>query len=364
MSSPSPSRSRRRRPAALLAAGLALLILAVVPQAFAADTPLPVAAVLPGPATTTLVLDLSAGSGAGHGLSVTRDGKAQQATLAPVLSDAAGIALIVDDSQAGMTTLPAWSSAAARFILEAPGQARSVVISAALPAHAVTGVEQGPVNIVRALTSMQAHSNRDTATALTLASEQFPGVASGHRVALLYTAAADANGPDAATLAARLRAAGTMLVVVGSAAGSTYWTAAAEATGGFFAPAGDPVVVPALDQVQTTLAGRYLVELPTPADGPAHLQVKVSTADATFSGPAEVPAVAGTAAAQPPSGQSRSPRWWLAGSAAVLVLVGAAILLWALRRRSRPVPPVSPGAPAARGRASVPPPGSGTGGGV
>jgi hypothetical protein len=44
--------------------------------------------------------------------------------------------------------------------------------------------------------------------------------------------------------------------VVGPAGAERFWGAAASATGGFFAPAGDPAGVPALDQVRTTLRGR------------------------------------------------------------------------------------------------------------
>jgi len=64
------------------------------------------------------------------------------------------------------------------------------------------------------------------------------------------------------------RATGTILVVVGTANADTYWARAAAATGGFFAPAGNPVVVPALDQVETILRGRYLVQFPTPSTLP------------------------------------------------------------------------------------------------
>src|SRR3712207_6918580 len=52
-----------------------------------------------------------------------------------------------------------------------------------------------------------------------------------------------------------------------TAGAGPYWAPTAAATGGFFAPPGGPVVVPPLDQGSTVLAGRHLVEVPTPPTG-------------------------------------------------------------------------------------------------
>jgi hypothetical protein len=331
------------------------LVAAPVP-AEAADIPLPMAGIFPGTRTSTLVVDLSASDDKAGELTVTADGHAQPATLVPVVSSGLALSLVIDDGQDGAANLAAWSSAAARFSLAAPSDTQAVVVSSAAPAKVVGPSQVGPVGIVRTLNDMTAHGARDTEAALTLAAEQFPGVAPGRRVVLLYTSARNAGEIEAEALSAQFRAAGTILVVVGTAVGSAYWAAATEGTGGFFAPAGDPVVVPALDQVQTTLAGRYLVQLATPARLPARLSVKVKTPAVTFSGPADIPAIA-TA----PSGDPGTPSvWWWAGGALLVVLLAAAVALPLLRLR-RPAPAASvvrgrvavPGA--GRGRPAVPP---------
>jgi hypothetical protein len=189
--------------------------------------------------------------------------------------------------------------------------------------------------------------------------EQFTAAATGPRVVVLYTSAADAGGETATALAARIRRAATILVVVGTA-DSTYWADAARATGGFFAPAGTPVVVPALDQVETTLRGRYLVQFPTPSALPARVSVQIDTGSLTLTGDAVVPAE--DEALPPPrreSGIAIDAVWWvLAGG--LTVLAAAAVFLARRSRRlraNRPDPPVPP-APTttvARGRAAVPP---------
>jgi hypothetical protein len=345
MSSPSPWRSR-----AVLA--LVLLVVAAPSPAAAADIPLPVAGVFPGARTSTLVVDLSASDDKGGALTVTADGQAQPATLAPVVSSGLTLALVIDDGQDGAANLAAWSSAAARFSLAAPADTQAVVVSSAAPAKVVGTPQVGPVGIVRTLNDMTAHGTRDTAAALTLAAQQFPGAAPGRRVVLFYTSARNAGEIEAEALSAQFRAGGTILVVVGTPAGSAYWAAATQGTGGFFAPAGDPVVVPALDQVQTTLAGRYLVQLATPARLPARVSVKVKTADATFTGPADIPA---TAAAPSAGDHEGGPSvWWWAGGALLVVLLAAAVALPLLRPR-RPAPAAVPaGALPVRGRVAVP----------
>jgi hypothetical protein len=360
MSSRSPSRSSA---AALVLALLAAPVLAAGP-ALAADIPLPVTAVFPGATTSTLVVDLSASDDRAGALTVTADGQPRKATLAPVVSSGLALALVVDDAKEGSANLAAWSSAAARFSLAAPGDARAVVVSSAAPAKALGTPQVGPVGIVRTLNGMTAHGTRDTAAALTLAIRQFPDVPPGRRVVVLYTSAATAGAVAAEDLSAEFRAGGTILVVVGTAAGSAYWAAATQGTGGFFAPAGDPVVVPALDQVQATLAARYLVQLANPPHLPARVAVRVKTADATFSGPADLPAAP---AAAPPRSEPGAPSmWWWVGGALAVVLLAAAVALPLLRpRRPRPVAagadpdPVRgrvavPGA--GRGRPAVPPP--------
>ncbi|MEU8611459.1 hypothetical protein AB0C29_26080, partial [Actinoplanes sp. NPDC048791] len=171
----------------------------------------------------------------------------------------------------------------------------------------------------------------DTAAALGLAERQFPTAETGRRVVVLYTTAADAGGERAEVLAGRFRASGTILVVVGTAAGGSYWASAAAGTGGFFAPAGDPVVIPALDQVTTTLRGRHLIRFPTPASLPATVSVRVDAGDLELAGDAVVPAPV----ARPPV----ADRPWTAvvlGSVAAGLTVAIVAMLWWRRRRSRP----------------------------
>jgi hypothetical protein len=324
------------------------MLLAVLPvqchgaPAAAAPVPLPVAAVLVSGAETSLVVDLSASTRPGRRtVSVTRDDIPQQAKLVPVVSDALAVALVVDTSAAGAATLPAWLSAAARFILEAPAGTQAVVITDSAPAMVTVGPQRGPTGVVRGLTSMRAHGDRDTAASLDLAVRQFPATGPGRRVVLLYTTGADAGGESAQALAARFRRSGTILVVVGTAAGGPYWANAASATGGFFAPAGDPVVIPALDQVTTTLAGRYLVQFPTPPALPSRVFVRIGTGDLQLAGEAIV------ATTPAPGPRDRTDRSWIRVVAVVAAVVavglGAVVAVIGLWRRRRSPAAEGPG---------------------
>ena len=329
--------------ASLVLAGAAVLTGAA--PAAAATVPLPVSAVLAGDRQTSVVVDLSASTRPGpRSAEVTTDGVRRAATLVPLMSAGLAVTIVVDTSDADAATLPAWLSAGARFILEAPNGTRATVIGDSAPAAVIAPPQQGPTGIVAALNGVRAHGSRDTAAALALAAQQFPEVPAGRKVAVVYTGAADAGGPSATALAAQFRAAGVILVVATTADASPYWTTVAEATGGFFAPAGHPVVVPALDQVESTLGGRYLVQFPTPAHRPATVPVQVKTPDLTLAADVALPAPA----TRPSPGYARE---LLTASAAVLVL--ALLVGWALiylaRRRRRPPPIVI-----AHGRAAVP----------
>ncbi|WP_433717740.1 VWA domain-containing protein [Actinoplanes sp. CA-051413] len=333
-----PDRRSTRAAALLLAAGT---LLGVSPAAAAAPVPLPVTAVLVDGARTSLVVDLSA-STRPAAVTVTHNGKRQQATVEPVMADGLAVTLVVDTSAAGATALPAWLSAAARFILEAPATTRSAVIADSAPASVTAGGERGRAGVIRALTSLRPRGERDTAAALGLAERQFPTAETGRRVVVLYTTAADAGGERAEVLAGRFRASGTILVVVATAAGGSYWASAAAGTGGFFAPAGDPVVIPALDQVTTTLRGRHLIRFPTPASLPATVSVRVDAGDLELAGDAVVPAPA----VRPPA----ADRPWSAvvlGLVAAGVMVAIMAMLWWRRRRYRPTPSGEQAAPPA-----------------
>ncbi len=360
MSSCSPTTSERRR---RLGPALSVLIATAVTvpwtgaPAAAAPLPLPVAAVLVRGEQTALVVDLGASTRSGRrAVTVTRDGVPQWATLEPVMTDATAVALVVDTSVAGAATLPAWRSAGARFALEAPAGAQAVVIAGSAPATVIAGPQRGPADPVRALSSVPARGDRDTAAALALGLRQFPAAAPGRRLVVLYTTGPDAGGEDAGTLAERFRSSGTVLVVVGTPDAGSYWAATAAATGGFFAPARDPDIGPAIDQVSTELASRYLVELPTPPTLPARVSVRVDTADLTLAGDAVI--------AAPPASPAAARRFptrvalAVGGAAAGLVVLAAGALLLR-RRRSRVAPvPQEPSA-VARGRATVHPPARG-----
>ncbi|GIF00197.1 vWA domain-containing protein [Paractinoplanes rishiriensis] len=335
------------------------MLLVVVTQPLAARpaaaaVPLPVAGVLTAGGQTALVVDLSASTRPGRrGVTVTAGGVRQRAELIPVMSDGLAVPLVVDTSSVGAVTLPAWLSAAARFVLEAPSGCQTVVITDHEPATTITPPLRGPTEVIRALTAVRASGPRDTAAALSLAARQFPQAGTGRRVVVLYTTAPDAGGPSAATLAARFRSGGTILVVVGTD-GAEYWSAAAAPTGGFFAPAGRPVVVPALDQVESTLSGRYLVRFATPATLPATVAVRVDTGDLTLSGDVVVPLPP-----PPDAGESTaSPTlpWSMAITVTVAAIVALTLLLVLRSRRPR-VPLGPPGLTSVfRGRAAVPAP--------
>ncbi|GAA4600414.1 hypothetical protein BJY16_003510 [Actinoplanes octamycinicus] len=379
MSSPSPT-SRSRRAAAALAA-----LVVVLPGAAARGgsevVPLPITAVLARAGETTLVVDVSAAPAASRGsVAVNVDGAPRPARLRPVVSGALAVSLVVDASADGAAALPGWLSAGARFSLAAPARTRTVVIADRAPAAVVAGPVRGPAGVVRALDTVRAGGERDTAAALTLATGQFADSPAGERVVLLYTTAGRVSGFSAGRLADRFRAAGILLVVVGTTDPDRYWSTAATATGGFFAPAGDPVVVPALDQVETALSSRCLVRFGSPERPGARVSVSVRSGDLVLAGE--------TVLGEPPRDGSR--RWWVLGAVAAVVAAAALIFLLVRRRRARaarlvaaspyavllggpPLPPAvsppTPGVepplgppaagtmrPAARGRAPVPEP--------
>jgi hypothetical protein len=157
---------------------------------------------------------------------------------------------------------------------------------------------------------------------------------------VMYTSAATAGADSAARLAADFRASGTLLVVVGTAAAGDYWSAAAAATGGFFSPAGEPVVVPALDQVESTLRDRYLVRFSTPKQLPAKVTLAV--------GPLTAETVL------PGTHRDRPFVRTLLLAVGAAALVAAAVVLIGRRRRPRP-PAGPPGLTTVfTGRATVP----------
>ncbi|GAA0805017.1 hypothetical protein [Spirilliplanes yamanashiensis] len=327
--------------AAALAAGPAAASPAPPSPALAAD--LPVVAVLPGDRETALVADLGAGpattggAGAATGagtVTVTVGGVPRPATLRPVLSDDLAVALVVDASADGAAALPTWLSAAARFALEAPAAARTVVVADTTPPSLRPAPQPGAAGVVRALSTVEPGGERRTAEALTLAVRQFRPGPPGRRLIVLYTSGADAGPESAAALGRRLAREGVILVVAGAAAHSGYWSAAVRATGGFFAPAAAgaaPAAGPALDQVAATLRGRCLVTFATPADRPAPVAVRIDGGGAALAGTAIVPA------GDPPA-RERPSAWWWAG-AGVAAAAAALLGLRLAARRPEELPP-------------------------
>jgi hypothetical protein len=355
MSSRSPTRPDR--PPAFKAAGAALAALAMLlteAAPAAAAVPLPVAGVLSGGGETAVVVDLSAGDDTAHpSVRISMNGQAQPADLIPVMSDGLAVTIVVDASTAGAAALPAWLSAAARFILEAPGETQATVIPDRSPAAPAIDPVRGPSEVVGALTGMHAAGERDTAAALTLARGQFPRAGTGRRVVIMYTSATDAGGVAADDLADDFRASGTILVVVGTAAAADYWSAAAAATGGFFAPSGDPVVAPALDQVQSTLRDRYLVSFATPSALPATVTMQVDVGSLTMTGQALIPA---------PGAPGRNTALLVPIVAATVLAAGVAVAVLLIARSRRPRPEAGPPALTTVfvGRAVVPRPARGS----
>lgn len=349
------TRARRDR-GALRAGTLVLVALAIlglsstgamaVPTG-AAAVPLPDVAVLPK-ADPQVSMVINVGDGTQpvrqESVSVVVGGAPQPATVVPIMSDQLAVGIVVDASEAGSDQLHAWLSGAARFVLEAPAAARATIIADTTPPRVLAPLQQGPVDLVRALSGVQPHGQRQTADALALAVRQLPAAPPGPRVVILYTTAPDAGGEPAGQLAARLAKAHVLLVVASTAPDTQYWSTAARATGGFLAPAGPSAVVPALDQIATMLQTRYLVTFPTPDQRPSHAFVRVDLPDVAMAADVVVPgtrtAVDGETADDPGrpgkgGASSTDVALWAAVLGAVVLILGTAAIRWRVSRRSR-----------------------------
>jgi hypothetical protein len=264
-------------------------------------------------------------------VSVTVGDVRQQTTVVPVISDQLATGLIIDASEAGGRSLQGWLSGASRFVLELPAAARTAVITDSTPPAVVAGLQQGPVDLVRALSAVQSRGERRTSEAFTLALRQLPATPAGPRVLVLYTSSPDAGGEPATRLAARLRNAQTVLVVVSSATDTGYWSTVTRATGGSLAPATAAVTNPAFNQVATALRARYLVGFPTPAELPATAAVRVDAGAVTLTANPVVPASGAEDGESPRSGSGGR---WVKVLLAV-VAVGALALLASAALRPR-----------------------------
>jgi hypothetical protein len=309
----------------------------------AAAVPLPDVAVLPkADPQVSMVINVGGGTQPVRQelVSVVVGGARQPATVVPIMSDQLAVGMVVDASAAGADRLQSWLSGAARFVLEAPPAARTALVADTTPPRVLAPLQQGPVDLVRAISAVQARGRRQTSDALTLALRQLPAEPPGPRVVILYTTAPDAGGEPAAKLAARLAKAHVVLVVASTAPDTQYWSTAARATGGFLAPAGPSAVVPALDQIATMLRTRYLVRFPTPEQRPAHAFVRVDLPDVAMAADVVVPGSGGPVDDQPAgrSGTGAAARTsvalWAAVVGAVLLILVAAAIRRGFSRRS------------------------------
>jgi von Willebrand factor type A domain len=348
------SRTQARRDRRAVRAGtLVLVVLAVlglgatgaaaVPTSSAA-VPLPDVAVLPkADPHVSMVINVGGGTEPvrQESVSVVVGGARQPATVESIMSDRLAVGIVVDASEAGRDQLQAWLSGAARFVLEAPAAAHAAVIADTTPPRVLATLQQGPVDLVRAISAVQAHGKRQTSEALTLAIRQLPATPAGPRVVIMYTMAPDAGGEAASQLAARLAKAHVLLVVASTAPDTRYWSTAARATGGFLAPAGPAAVVPALDQIATMLRTRYLVTFPTPDQRPSHAFVRVDLPEVAMAADVVVPGTRGGVDGQPAPGRDRAGavRTNVALAAAVLgatvLILVAAVLRRRISRRPR-----------------------------
>ena len=334
----SSSTRSRRDPRTVRLTAPVLVVLAVLwlaaPGAAAVPagpTTVPLAGVtlLPVDSHVSLVVNVADGTAPvpPDSVSVTVAGVPQPATVVPVLSDQLAVGIVIDASRAAGGGLPARLSAAARFVLEAPAGTHAALVADTTPPAVLAKLQQGPDDLVRALSAVQPRGDRHTADALTLAVRQLPATAGNPRAVILYTGAADAGGAASADLATRLAREHVLLVVVSTADDTRYWSKATGPTGGLVAPVRTSPVVPALDRVATTLRTRYLITFPTPAHLPAPASVRLNFPDVTMSADVVVPGKDAPVRAEPGHGLVSSA-WMTVMLWAALIVGALALLIW------------------------------------
>jgi len=332
MSSSPPTRwSSRALLLVVLLALPALLVLPVLLAAPGAAAQQPLVAVPAGTADgqVRLVVQVPGGPVPADAIGASVNGDSQDAHAEPVMSGRLATALVVDASADGGPMLPVGLAGGANLVLAAPPTTRSTLVTDTTPPAVALPWPSGPAATLRALSDVRAGGARSTAAALDLAVAQLQAGATDPRLVVLYTGAPDAGGEPAATVVERMRAAGVVLAVVGSAeTASPFWTAVAEGTGGMAVTAGPSGVIGAFDQVTAALGTRYLLTFPAPARLPATVAVRVDTAGGALSTEATV-----TPAAAPPGGGT-GPVVAVAigGMIVAVVLVAGAVVL--VRRRA------------------------------
>ena len=225
--------------------------------------------------------------------SVTAAGADLPVRAMPVVSDQMSVAVVVDASVAGAPALPDGQRGAATLLLRLPMKAQVSVVTDADVPTVVAPPAPGPKDALGGLNAITSAGGRNTSDALGLALRQLAGAAGARpQVVVLYTSAPDASGEAAADLAGRLMQAGALLAVVTPGAASPYWSGVARDTGGVVASTDHGADPAAFDRVAATLAGRYLLAVPTPEQLPATVSVRVRTASGTLSADSSIPAPA------------------------------------------------------------------------
>ena len=215
--------------------------------------------------------------------SVMVSGTPQPTTAGPLMSDRLAMALVVDAAEAAAPVLQSGLSGLVDFALAASPATREALVVDASPPAVVTPLRPSQGDILRGLSAVQPHGDRQTAGALELAVAQLPLEPENPRLVVLYTAAAAAADQSAADLSARLAGAGVVLAVVTTASDGgpvpEYWSSVAAATGGVAVSARRGAVTDAFAELANALRTRYLLTIPAPDRFPANATVRVDSPD-------------------------------------------------------------------------------------
>jgi len=272
---------------------------------------------------------------------VTVAGQVLATTIAPVLSEAAAVAVVVDTSSGGpLAGAGQGRAAASSFLQQLPPLARYAVVSDGPTPTVVASLAAGTASAVSAIGSLSTGGDRSTSEAISRALSQLPPWPLAQPVVVLYTSAPDAGGEAAPELAQRLLRAHALLAVVHTSAQTPYWSATTAATGGFTVSVGPAGPVGAFASAGEALRSRYVVTFhptsgATTPGAPGQLAVTVGGTQAV-AGLVLPGAAAGRVGSTPPAWIDQ---WagWEAGLAAVGV-TAILICLVALvtRHRQRP----------------------------
>ena len=269
-------------------------------------------------------------------VSVTGGGEDLPTQVQPVLSEATALGLVVDASAAGTSALQGGGlSGVAGFLLQVPAGAATTVVADRRPPAVLATPPTGVNRDLQAVSALTSAGERDTSAALELVLRRLPPRPARQPVVVLYTAARDAGGQDAADLGERVRRADAVLAVVSTHPDLGYWSRAAAATGGLALRTEPAQAIQAFDQVADALRGRYLVTFPRPA-APGELTLRVQAAGAVVETPVALPPPATTSQAADAADAAGS--WRPLVVAVVLVLLVLLLVLagaLVMRRRRR-----------------------------